>query len=293
MRYPSAFVVRRWLPKGSVQRRALTFRARTHRPPDSRSASRARAVSRGALAAAGPGRPCPSRPGSPSWAGGGARGVGGSQGGCSARGARRSGCEIAASGVPPGNFRDPGLFRRAPLHEHACKSLCVFCFLEPVIRKQHRCHQPTYYVCELRESACMLTCIMKCSFTRALPPKGIPRATGKSPVSLALGGSPSAGLCCPHFTLLNLCASSLRRGHANLLCIVPNLTDDPRRESWSAAALTLGGRPSARSGPLLSRTPRRSLTRKRMDLESLLFRLLFLSRVVGAPAWWVPSTMGT
>jgi len=33
------------------------------------------------------------------------------------------------------------------------------------------------------------------------------------------------------FTLLDLCVSSLRRGHANLLCIVPVLTDDPRRES--------------------------------------------------------------
>merc|ERR1719433_224933 len=32
------------------------------------------------------------------------------------------------------------------------------------------------------------------------------------------------------FTLLDLCVSSLRRGHANLLCIVPILTDDPRRE---------------------------------------------------------------
>ena len=31
--------------------------------------------------------------------------------------------------------------------------------------------------------------------------------------------------------LLDLCVSSLRRGHANLLCIVPILTDDPRRES--------------------------------------------------------------
>ena len=30
---------------------------------------------------------------------------------------------------------------------------------------------------------------------------------------------------------LDLCASSLRRGHANLLCIVPILTDDPRREA--------------------------------------------------------------
>ena len=33
------------------------------------------------------------------------------------------------------------------------------------------------------------------------------------------------------FTLLDLCVSSLRRVHANLLCIVPMLTDDPRRES--------------------------------------------------------------
>ena len=32
-------------------------------------------------------------------------------------------------------------------------------------------------------------------------------------------------------TLLDLWVSSLRRGHANLLCIVPILTDDPRRES--------------------------------------------------------------
>ena len=28
------------------------------------------------------------------------------------------------------------------------------------------------------------------------------------------------------FTLLDLCVSSLRRGHANILCIVPFLTDD-------------------------------------------------------------------
>ena len=32
-------------------------------------------------------------------------------------------------------------------------------------------------------------------------------------------------------TLLDVCVSSLRRGRANLLCIVPLLTDDPRRES--------------------------------------------------------------
>ena len=39
------------------------------------------------------------------------------------------------------------------------------------------------------------------------------------------------------FTLLALCVSSLRRGHANLLCIVPSLTDDPRRESIEAFVL--------------------------------------------------------
>ena len=32
-------------------------------------------------------------------------------------------------------------------------------------------------------------------------------------------------------TLLDLRVSSLRRGHINILCIVPNLKDDPRRES--------------------------------------------------------------
>ena len=37
-------------------------------------------------------------------------------------------------------------------------------------------------------------------------------------------------------TLLDLCVSSLRRGHANLLCIVPILTDDPRRESTLGVA---------------------------------------------------------
>ena len=33
------------------------------------------------------------------------------------------------------------------------------------------------------------------------------------------------------FALLDVCVSSLRRGHVNILCIVPCLTDDPRRES--------------------------------------------------------------
>ena len=54
-------------------------------------------------------------------------------------------------------------------------------------------------------------------------------------------------VCCLHvgarsdsfwlFTILALCVSSLRRGHANLLCIVPVLTDDPRRESRSDSFL--------------------------------------------------------
>ena len=33
------------------------------------------------------------------------------------------------------------------------------------------------------------------------------------------------------FTLLDLCKSSLRRAHANLLCIVPMLSDDPRSDA--------------------------------------------------------------
>ena len=36
--------------------------------------------------------------------------------------------------------------------------------------------------------------------------------------------------------LLDLCVSSLRRGHANLLCIIPILTDDPRRESKNSSS---------------------------------------------------------
>ena len=40
-------------------------------------------------------------------------------------------------------------------------------------------------------------------------------------------------------TLLDLCVSSLRRGHANLLCIVPILTDDPQRESIYKSSLAV------------------------------------------------------
>ena len=50
------------------------------------------------------------------------------------------------------------------------------------------------------------------------------------------------------FTLLDVCASSLHRGHANILCIVPIITDDPRRESMPGRAFVTvpqnGGDPS-------------------------------------------------
>ena len=42
-------------------------------------------------------------------------------------------------------------------------------------------------------------------------------------------------------TLLDLCVSSLRRGHANLLCIVPILTDDLRRVSVEQVGRKLAG----------------------------------------------------
>ena len=51
------------------------------------------------------------------------------------------------------------------------------------------------------------------------------------------------------FTLLGLCVSSLHRGHANLLCIVPILNDDPRRESiWYRCTSNSIGRRDVRSG---------------------------------------------
>ena len=50
------------------------------------------------------------------------------------------------------------------------------------------------------------------------------------------GGAGGAEGTLSVFTLLDLCVSSLRRRHANLLCIVPMLTDDPRRESRAPRA---------------------------------------------------------
>ena len=44
-------------------------------------------------------------------------------------------------------------------------------------------------------------------------------------------------MCHALFTLLDLCVSSLRRGHAKLLCIVSILTDDPRMESVNVSCM--------------------------------------------------------
>ena len=63
------------------------------------------------------------------------------------------------------------------------------------------------------------------------------------------------------FRLLDVCVSSLRRGHANFLCIVPILTDDPRRESKSRqafGALKQAGAPAERVSQLRPRTSRTS-----------------------------------
>ena len=47
---------------------------------------------------------------------------------------------------------------------------------------------------------------------------------------------------CLHFSI---CVSSLLRGHANLLCIVPMLMDDPRRESFAPKLSSWSIRPWA------------------------------------------------
>ena len=57
----------------------------------------------------------------------------------------------------------------------------------------------------------------------------------------------------PWFTLLDLCVSSLRKGHANLLCIVPILTDDPRTPFARAFAKQSGGRNPLSSHYLFAR----------------------------------------
>ena len=54
----------------------------------------------------------------------------------------------------------------------------------------------------------------------------------------------SAGSRCSNwFTFVDVCVSPLRGGHANLPCIVPILTDDPRREC--NVVLPIGSIPSS------------------------------------------------
>ena len=52
------------------------------------------------------------------------------------------------------------------------------------------------------------------------------------------------------FTLLDVCVSSLRRGHANHLFMVPIVTNDPRRESCFCMRADRGchGRPRLPAG---------------------------------------------
>ena len=73
---------------------------------------------------------------------------------------------------------------------------------------------------------------------QALPGKVLPELPGKvlPKCERSWQGFPGKTTEKKLFTLLDLCVSSLRRGHANLLCIVPILTDDPRRESDSHCA---------------------------------------------------------
>ena len=78
------------------------------------------------------------------------------------------------------------------------------------------------------------------------------------------------------FTLLDLCVSSLRRGHANLLCIVPILTDDPRRESKDH--FELSPRPlhppfpcqDTRFLPMLSNFPSPTLPSLEIEIEKFI-----------------------
>ena len=81
-------------------------------------------------------------------------------------------------------------------------------------------------------------------------PTGWPRAgPAGTPSSGPAGRSSSSSARCfavdiapagSSTTFLDVCASSLRMGQANLLCFVPIFTDDPRRESVPAGSLIQG-----------------------------------------------------
>ena len=61
------------------------------------------------------------------------------------------------------------------------------------------------------------------------PSKGLRCCFGRRPAAAPAFASVHITL----LTLLDVCESSLRRGHADLLCIVPIWKNDPRRESAS------------------------------------------------------------
>jgi hypothetical protein len=96
------------------------------------------------------------------------------------------------------------------------------------------------------------------------------------------------------FTLLDLCVSSLRRGHANLLCIVPILTDDPRRESElplriririvHAQHLHTNQNPQRRCN-LMARAPHSQLHAAKRKRNGSICRSPAWSNGQGAPFW--------
>ena len=61
---------------------------------------------------------------------------------------------------------------------------------------------------------------------------------------------------------LDLCVSSLRRGHANLLCIVPILTDDSRRRSDRTSAPVVYIHPTHAARTALWGREKRSISRQ-------------------------------
>ncbi len=74
-------------------------------------------------------------------------------------------------------------------------------------------------------------------------------------------------------TLLDLCVSSLRRGHANLLCIVPILTDgNPEGNPTVTVCMTVGG--------LKNNQVCKSLFNMQVDLKSRLVQCSPLSLIV-------------
>ena len=65
----------------------------------------------------------------------------------------------------------------------------------------------------------------------------VDKGEGHLSVPEGLGTIRAYAITSKPFSFLDVCVSSLRRGHANILCIVPILTDDPRRESGPALSL--------------------------------------------------------